>query len=162
MVMRLYGCSKYFLFYFRAIERPCNLDENSSKFCEWLRRTVAENYLFVKAQIEERLKGHIDSYWYQIHLYYQQIEGIEFGWRYGLRRSPMKRSGLEIPLVDFLILNLGADLRLLQSHYNAMVKDADLPDIQFVNRQTQTIRLNMQQDAHQRLNMSLDHLLLHE
>lgn len=139
---------------------PCASNEDVGKFCGWLRKTVLENYNSVKASSGERLKGHIDSYWYQIHLFYQQLEGLEFGWRYGLKRSPMKRSGLEIPISDFLILNLGADLKLLEDYYNNMVLDEAAPKIQFVDpHQQQTIRLDVAQDSEQRINLSMDHQL---
>lgn len=101
----------------------------------------------------------MDSYWYQIHLFYQQIEGLDFGWRYGLKRSPLRRSGHEIPIVDFLILNLGSDLKQLEDHYNNAVRDPATPKIQFATRHKQTIRLNLEQDAEQRINLSMDHLL---
>lgn len=142
---------------------PCSVDENSSKFCEWLRVVVEENYSTVKARIEGKLSAKLsqmDSYWYQIHLFYQQLEGIEFGWRYGLKRSPMKRSGVEIPIVDFLILNLGTDLHLLQDYYNYAVLPADAPKIHFVQHQLQTIRFNVTEDSEdQTLKVILDHRL---
>lgn len=124
-------------------------------FCAWLRKSLTQNYDSYK----ERLNGHMDNYWYQIHLFYQQLEGLEFGWRHGLRRSPLRRSGYEIPIVDFIILNLGADLKLLEEHYNGAVRDADSPKIQFAIRHRQTIQLDLEQDAEQRINLSLDHLL---
>lgn len=130
-------------------------------FCAWLRTVVAENYDSLKVQSAERLRSHIDSYWYQVHLFYQQIEGLEFGWRYGLKRSPMKRSGLEIPIVDFLLLNLGqADLQLLEEHYNYAVLKEAAEKVHFTTRANhQTLRLQLEQDAEKRINLSLDHPL---
>lgn len=138
---------------------PCAADEDAAKFCAWLREVVAQNHRALKTQTAARLKGHMDSYWYQVHLFYQQLEGIEFGWRYGLKRSPMKRSGLELPIVDLLILNLGADLQLLQDHYNHAVLAPDAPKVQFAGRQRQAIRLDLEQDAEQRISLTLDHNL---
>lgn len=139
---------------------PCSVDENSSKFCEWLRVVVEENYTTVKARIEGKLSAKLsqmDSYWYQIHLFYQQLEGIEFGWRIGLKRSPMKRSGLEIPIIDILILNLGADLKLLEDYYNKVVLDSanGASPIRFAMRQRQAIQMDVKEEA-ERINLSLE------
>jgi hypothetical protein len=60
------------------------------------------------------MKGKHDHYWYQVRLFYYQLEGLEFGWRRGAKRS---RSGLEIPQEDFLLLNAAADMRDLRSYY---------------------------------------------
>lgn len=123
---------------------------------------MAENYNSIKAKtLASRGNGHVDSYWHQIHLFYEQIQGLEFGWRYGLKRSNMKRSGLEIPLVDFFILNLGVDLKLLENHYNTAVKEDSEPKVEFTMRHRQKIRLDIRQDPEQRINLSLSHVLLH-
>lgn len=119
---------------------------------------MEENYSSVKARIDGKLSGQMDSYWYQIYLFYQQLEGIEFGWRIGLRRSPMKRSGLEIPIIDILILNLGADLKLLEDYYNNVVLESanSANPIGFAMRQSQAIQINVKEEA-ERINLSLEH-----
>lgn len=138
----------------KAIDEPCSADENSERFCEWLRSTVSENYQSVKTRIDNKLNGQIDSYWYQIHLFYLQMEGIESGWRIGLKRSAMKRSGIEIPLTDILILNLGAELSILEDYYNTVVR----PDatVRFALRPRQAVQLELEEQA-ERINLAVDH-----
>jgi len=57
-----------------------------------------------------------------VRLFYYQLEGLEFGWRKGVKRS---RSGYEIPFEDFLLLNAMSDIRDLKIYYdNFIVKSA--------------------------------------
>lgn len=144
---------------FSTVQEPCTSDLNSAKFCQWLRKTVSDNYHSLKEQINGKLKTQMDSYWYQIHLYYLQLEGIDFGWRIGLKRSSMKRSGIEIPFTDILILNLSADLKLLENYYNAFV-NPEAP-VKFAQRHTQTIRLDVKSEEG-RINLSMDHQVIDE
>lgn len=141
----------------RTIVEPCKYDENTEKFCEWLRDVVEQNYGALKKQFEDRLSTHMDSYWYQLYLYYQQLEGIEFGWRYGLKRSNLRRSGLEIPLTDLLILNLGADIKVLENYYLQMTQ---LPrdELRFRDRLSQTVVLNIENDTGN-IKLSVEHLM---
>lgn len=136
---------------------PCGANENTEKFCEWLRDVVDQNYGALKKQFEERLSTHMDSYWYQIYLFYQQLEGIEFGWRYGLKRSNLRRSGLEIPLTDLLILNLGADVKVLENYYLQMTQ-LEPDELSFRKRLPQTVVLNIDNGTDQ-IKLSLEHLM---
>lgn len=69
---------------------------------------------------------------------------------------------MEIPIVDYLILNLGADLQLLEDHYNAVIAvDEDLPKVKFAARVRKTLRMNLEKDAEQRISLSLN-LPLHK
>ena len=145
--------------YCRSINEPCAADEKSAKFCQWLRKTVSDNYQTTKSRLDVKLNSQIDSYWFQIYLYYLQLEGIEFGWRIGLKRSPMKRSGVEIPLTDILIMNLGSDLPLLEDYYNAFVDKDDR--VEFAVRQRQAVQFTVNGDA-DRIDLSMEHRVVDE
>lgn len=127
----------------------------------WLRQTVNTNYNNLKSQFEVRLNNPNDHYWYQVYLFYQQLEGMEFGWRVGIKRSAYKRSGLEIPFVDFLIMNLATDITDLQFYYNKVVRrnDEGAVDV-FIRPQmnnTPHILLNVSEDTDQ-IQVTLEHV----
>jgi Phospholipase B len=63
-------------------------------------------------------KGKHDHFWHQVGLFYHQLDGLEFGWRLGVKRS---RSGLEIQKVDFLLLNAAADMKDLRAYYRKVM-----------------------------------------
>lgn len=102
-----------------TINAQCLKDEDSVAFCSWARKTLLVNYESVRKKAE--LNADHDHYWYQIQLFYYQLEGLEFGWRKGIKRSALKRSGLEIPPEDFLLMNAGADLRDLRIYYDRVI-----------------------------------------
>lgn len=62
--------------------------------------------------------GKYDQYWHQINLFYNQLEGIEFGWRQGVRRA---RADLEIGMTDFLLINGLNDIADLRLYYENFV-----------------------------------------
>lgn len=105
---------KFYLiqFFFSTIQAECDKDDDSQNFCTWLRDIISKNFENIKNMSE--MRGKHDHYWYQVRLFYYQLEGIEFGWRMGAKRS---RSGLEIPFEDFLLLNAGVDIRDLKIYY---------------------------------------------
>lgn len=63
-------------------------------------------------------KGQEDHYWYQIRLFYHQINGLEHGWRKGVKRS---QADIEIPKIDFLLLNAASDIPDLRLYYENFV-----------------------------------------
>lgn len=101
-----------------TIISPCDRDENSQKFCSWLRETLSTNYNTMKEIANNRSKN--DHYWHQISLFYYQLEGLEAGWIRGAKRS---RSGFEddITFVDFLIMNSAADIHDLKLYYENFI-----------------------------------------
>lgn len=74
----------------------------------------------------------------------------------------MRRSGLEIPIVDMLILNMRADIRLLEAHYNKFVKSESDPNIEMFRPGRQTMRLKLSEGPEHRINLTLTHSLLPE
>uniref|UniRef100_U5EWZ1 Phospholipase B-like n=1 Tax=Corethrella appendiculata TaxID=1370023 RepID=U5EWZ1_9DIPT len=107
-----------------TIDAECEKDDDSREFCEWLREIISNNVESVKEMAE--LKGDIDHFWYQIKLFYYQLDGIEFGFRKGVRRS---RTDFEIPPEDFLLLNSAVDIRDLKLYYKNLVKNDSQIDV---------------------------------
>uniref|UniRef100_A0A7G3AVB3 Phospholipase B-like n=1 Tax=Lutzomyia longipalpis TaxID=7200 RepID=A0A7G3AVB3_LUTLO len=108
-----------------TINAHCSKDDDAEDFCAWVRKTLLKSYESVRKQAE--LNADHDHYWYQIQLFYYQLEGLEFGWRKGIKRSALKRSRLEIPPEDFLLMNAGADLRDLRIYYDRVIMGRPSP-----------------------------------
>ncbi|GAB0093379.1 Phospholipase B-like [Sergentomyia squamirostris] len=108
-----------------TINAQCSRDEDSVAFCEWVRQELRENFDKIKEQAD--LNADHDHYWYQIQLFFHQLDGLEFGWRKGVKRSALKRSRLEIPTEDFLLMNAGADLRDLRIYYDRVLMNRPSP-----------------------------------
>lgn len=77
-----------------------------------MRRIISTNVETVKKMAD--MKGKNDHYWYQIGLFFDQLDGLEFGFRKGVRRS---RMDYEIPMEDFLLMNSAVDIRDLKAYY---------------------------------------------
>lgn len=101
-----------------TIGSSCERDDISQKFCLWLRKLLTDNYVRIKSMAEEL--GVHDHYWYQIGLYYNQLEGIETGYQRGAKRA---RSDLEeeIPFADLLLMNAAADIHDLKIYFENFV-----------------------------------------
>ncbi|KAI5716054.1 hypothetical protein M8J76_000111 [Diaphorina citri] len=94
-----------------TIQKTCN---GRQEFCARTRDYLRENMETVR-KTAERFDT-IDPFWHQVHLFYIQLEGIEVGWRSGIRRS--RREYPEIPKIDFLWMNVMPDLRDLERKFN--------------------------------------------
>lgn len=81
---------------------------------------IENNYETIKDLADKR--GKHDHYWYQIRLFYYQLEGLEYGWRKGVQRS---RADLEIDPTDFLLLNAASDIRDLRIYFENFVNYSD-------------------------------------
>ncbi|XP_055627939.1 putative phospholipase B-like lamina ancestor [Toxorhynchites rutilus septentrionalis] len=101
-----------YLHWTNTINAECTRDEQSEEFCDWLRRVITTNVETVKKMAD--MKSKHDHYWYQIGLFYDQIDGLEFGFRKGVRRSRLE---YDIPAEDFLLMNSAIDIRDLKSYY---------------------------------------------
>lgn len=55
-------------------------------------------------------------------LFYQQLEGIEMGFKKGVKRA---RKDYEIPSSDFLLLNARVDIEDLCVYYNKYVEEEE-------------------------------------
>jgi len=103
-----------------TVEAFCERDEENRQFCQWLRDIVETNYLNVMKLARETHKK--DHYHHQIYLFYQQLMGIEVGFKKGVRRA---RQDYEIPFTDFLLLNSRVDIEDLKIYYNEFLADND-------------------------------------
>lgn len=101
-----------YLHWSNTINAECTRDDQSEEFCDWLRRIITTNVETVKKMAD--MKSKHDHYWYQIALFYDQLDGLEFGFRKGVRRSRME---YEIPMEDFLLMNSAVDIRDLKTYY---------------------------------------------
>lgn len=97
---------------YSTIQSFCEKDEESIKFCAWLKDTLETNYKFVKSKSEK--KGNHDSYWYQIYLFFKQLEGLKYGIDMGIKRA---RRDVFLEMEDLLLLNAKADLEDLKMLY---------------------------------------------
>ncbi|EDW73026.1 uncharacterized protein Dwil_GK17322 [Drosophila willistoni] len=106
-----------------TISSSCERDESAQKFCEWLRELLTTNYAKLKKQAEIRAEH--DHYWHQLHLFFNQLEGLETGYIRGASRA---RSDLEeeIPLSDFLLMNAAADIQDLKIYYENYVLNGNM------------------------------------
>lgn len=104
----------------------CDKNEENQKFCSWLRDKVNTNYKNVVKMAREKNRN--DHYHHQIFLFYQQLIGIEIGFKKGVKRA---RRDFEIPFVDFLLLNSRVDIEDLKIYYHKFVlkRDEDQLDV---------------------------------
>lgn len=102
-----------------TIDAECSRDAQSEEFCDWLRRVISTNVETVKKMAD--MRGKVDHYWYQVGLFFDQLDGLEFGFRKGVRRSRLEH---EIPMEDFLLMNSAVDIRDLKAYYTSFL-DSD-------------------------------------
>lgn len=101
-----------------TIQGYCEQDEDTQAFCIWLRDYFTKSFENIKKLSEE--KGKVDHYWYQIRLFFYQLEGLEYGWRLGVKRS---RADYEIQPVDFLMLNAAPDIHDMRIYYENFISN---------------------------------------
>lgn len=103
-----------------TVKSFCEKDEKNQRFCDWLRDIVDTNYDNVRKLAREKDKT--DHYHHQVFLFYQQLLGIEEGFKRGASRAGYD---YEIPSTDFLLLNYRVDIEDLKIYYNEFVEDDD-------------------------------------
>lgn len=64
-------------------------------------------------------RGKLDHYWYQIWLFLQQVQGLEFGWGEGASRGRFEE---DLELSDFLLMNAAADLPDFRVYFENFVQ----------------------------------------
>lgn len=101
-----------------TIQSFCEKDEATEKFCAWLRGIILRNHdNIISIAKEKNLRS---QYQHQIYLFYQQLYGIERGFKQGVKRA---RKDYEISTVDFLLLNSRVDIEDLKIYYNEYVEE---------------------------------------
>uniref|UniRef100_A0A2M3ZZ00 Phospholipase B-like n=1 Tax=Anopheles triannulatus TaxID=58253 RepID=A0A2M3ZZ00_9DIPT len=99
-----------------TIDAVCSKDEESEEFCGWLRGFFMTNVDTVKKMADRRRKH--DHYWHQVALFYDQLDGLQTGFRRGVKRSRLE---IDIPTSDFLLMNAAVDIRDLKLFYTKVV-----------------------------------------
>lgn len=109
-----------------TIHAFCEKNDETQKFCDWLRDIVTTNYKNVLKLAKEKDRN--DFYHHQVFMFYHQLLGIETGFKKGVKRA---RREYEIPFVDFLLLNARTDIKDLKLYYNEFVVDnhIDMMDV---------------------------------
>jgi hypothetical protein len=103
----------------------CERDEATRKFCEWMRKVIARNHEnSIKIAQEQHKTSH---YQHQIYLFYQQLYGIEKGYKQGTRRA---RKDYDIPFDDLVLLNARVDIEDLKIYYNKFVQEDEADAIE--------------------------------
>ncbi|XP_077282876.1 phospholipase B domain containing lamina ancestor [Temnothorax americanus] len=82
--------------------------------CHKLMRFLRENTAIVRERAEHL--SATDPFWHMVRLFYVQLDGLEAGWRFAVRRS---RQPVEMDKEDFLWLAMAADLPDLERALNS-------------------------------------------
>lgn len=81
--------------------------------CRKLMRYLRDNTAVNRKRAE--LKESTDSFWHMVRLFYAQLDGLEAGWKFAVRRSRVSAS---LESEDFLWLALASDLCGFQQIFN--------------------------------------------
>lgn len=98
--------------------------KDQMEFCIHVRSFVAINSEKIKDLAEKN--GDSDPFWHQVNLFYVQLDGLETGWRHGVKRS---RQDIDISHLDFLWMNIVSDLVDMEQIYNSALNDTKYPFI---------------------------------
>lgn len=81
--------------------------------CQKLTRYLRDNTAVIRERAE--LMESTDPFWHMVRLFYTQLEGLEAGWKFAVRRS---RKSVSLESEDFLWLALASDLPGFQQVFN--------------------------------------------
>lgn len=95
--------------------------------CQKLMRFLRDNTAIIRERAE--LLEPADPFWHMVRLFYAQLDGIEAGWRFAVRRS---RQSVEMETEDFLWLALAADLPNLEQALNISNSEMSAGGIMFI------------------------------
>ncbi|XP_021942139.1 putative phospholipase B-like lamina ancestor isoform X2 [Zootermopsis nevadensis] len=99
-----------------------NMCQYQVEFCKQVRSFVEINSGKIKDLAEKR--GNSDPFWHQVQLFYVQLDGLETGWRHGVKRS---RHEIDISHLDFLWMNMVSDLADMEHTFNGPLEDTRFP-----------------------------------
>jgi len=98
--------------------------EDQMQFCSHVHSFIEINSENIRQLAEKN--GNSDPFWHQVQLFYVQLDGLETGWRHGVKRSRLE---IDIPHHDFLWMNMVSDLAALEHVFNSSVEDPKFPFI---------------------------------
>ncbi|XP_076290087.1 phospholipase B domain containing lamina ancestor [Lasioglossum baleicum] len=81
--------------------------------CQMLTRYLRENTITIRQRAE--LLETTDPFWHMVRLFYMQLDGLEAGWKFAVRRS---RVSVSLESDDFLWLALASDIPGFQRLFN--------------------------------------------
>lgn len=81
--------------------------------CRKLTRYLRENTITIRQRAE--LLENTDPFWHMVRLFYMQLDGLEAGWKFAVRRS---RVSVSLESDDFLWLALASDIPGFQRLFN--------------------------------------------
>ncbi|XP_017887359.1 putative phospholipase B-like lamina ancestor [Ceratina calcarata] len=81
--------------------------------CQKLKHYLRDNTAIIREYAE--LKEANDPFWHMVRLFYMQLDGLEAGWKFAVRRS---RVSVSLEHEDFLWLALASDLPGFQQVFN--------------------------------------------
>ncbi|XP_043274296.1 putative phospholipase B-like lamina ancestor [Venturia canescens] len=87
-----------------TIGNVCSLEENEQQ-CFVTRKELRENAAVVRERA--KLLASEDPFWHMVHLFYAQLDGMEAGWLFAVRRS---RRPVHIEPEDFLWLAMASEI----------------------------------------------------
>lgn len=79
--------------------------KNHGDVCNKIRMTLENNAEIIRNRAD--VLAAQDPFWHMVRLFYAQLDGIEAGWRFAVRRS---RKSVEIAHSDFIWLVMAADI----------------------------------------------------
>lgn len=107
-----------------TIKTPC---AERKSICDKIRNHLRENSEYNRERAD--ILATDEPYWHMVRLFYAQLDGMEAGWRFAVRRS---RQSVEIEPEDFLWLAMASDLPFVEHPINESEINAALSGSAFV------------------------------
>ncbi|XP_012255010.2 putative phospholipase B-like lamina ancestor [Athalia rosae] len=114
-----------------TIGEPCAARKWKST-CAKIRQQLVDNSRYNRERAD--IGAAQDPYWHMIRLFYAQLDGMEAGWRFAVRRS---RRSVEIEPEDFLWLAMASDVPWLNNatrDYEMRAASAGMTFLKFLNK----------------------------
>ncbi|XP_046987012.1 putative phospholipase B-like lamina ancestor isoform X1 [Schistocerca americana] len=113
----LEGSLTWQMIYWHWINTVQNVCQNRQHLCEEIHSVLEENERWTREKAAENKAT--SPFWYQVHLFYLQLDGLEVGWRQGVERSRLE---LDIPHLDFIWMNAVTDIIDLERRHSSTLE----------------------------------------